>query len=279
MRISILLIVVAQLAAFAHAEQAGEPTTGPGIAVIGAASVPLKPSAIELSATLSAEAELANDARVKERDARQRVADALEARSPGIKIESRGVIVNPIIDPALLAAQQRQQVLIQNGVVVQMQQNQQEINRRVSVVEQLRLVLKDTDKLETNQLLEKVARLMDAAREAGLQFGQPNLNSYGSYAAQSMPAWPLIVCKASNPAAVRDQAYKAAMEDARQKASALAEVAGVKIGKVIAVRELDAPAEPSPRAASLNTEAGLSSVLIGELSLTVRLSVQFEIVK
>ena len=42
----------------------------------------------------------------------------------------------------------------------------------------------------------------------------------------------MVICRAQDSAAVREEAYKAALEDARQKASKLAEISGVKIGKV-----------------------------------------------
>jgi uncharacterized protein YggE len=90
----------------------------------------------------------------------------------------------------------------------------------------------------------------------------------------------LIVCKASNGAAVREEAYKAAIDDARKKASALAELSGVKIGKVVGVDEMESSAQipQSGPSAQKSADAVLSSELLGELSLNVRLGVRFEIV-
>src|SRR4051794_40683605 len=235
--------VIALACAAARAGDAADAARAPGISVVGVASVQVKPSVVEVSATLSAEAELANDARVKARDARQRVVDALAAKFPGVTVESRGVSLNPAVDPALAAAMQRQQILIMNGAVVQGQQNLADA-RRIGVTEQVRLVLKDADKLEMPKLVEVVVRLVDAARESGLQFAQPNAGIASPFSSAPVtPPGPLVVCRASdNAAAAREQAYKAAIDDAKQKASRLAELAGLKVGKVVGIQELDAPA-------------------------------------
>jgi len=257
---------------------------GQGISVIGVGVTTVKPSVVEVRATLSADSELANDARVKERDARQRVSEALDARSPGIVVESAGISINPMIDPSVQALQARvaQQVVIQNGVMMQVPQNTVDTSRRVSVSEQLRLVLKDADQLETPRLVETVLKLIDIGREAGLQIGQPNFstaNGVTTIQASSLQApGPLITCRAADTSAVRDAAYKAAIEDARQKASRLAELSGVKIGKVIGIQELDNGVAQSVTIVA-NQEGSLSSNSLGEMPVRVRLNVQFEIVK
>lgn len=273
MRTGILLIAIVLGFAYSDA-RAGEPAPeahGSGISVVGVASAPVRPEVVEISATLSAEAELANDARVKERDARQRVVDALTASSPGVAVEFRGISVNPVFDAGAMAMQRQQQLMIQNGIVVQMQQNGAETARKFGVTEQVRLVLKDADKMETPKLVETVLRLIDAARASGLQVGQLPANNLGTAPGGQAPMPPLVVCKTSDSPAARGQVYKAAMQDARKKAEQLAEVAGVKVGKVTDVRELDAPA-PGADPASVSAQ-------LNELSLNVRLSVQFEIVR
>jgi uncharacterized protein YggE len=145
----------------------------------------------------------------------------------------------------------------------------------------VRLVLKDADKLETAKLIETVIRLIDTARESGLQIGQINPNNVNAYSTTpAPPPPPLIVCKASNNAAVREQAYKAAIEDARKKATVLALLSGVKIGKVVGIQEMDGPvgAAQAAQAPGQSPDSEISSVLLGELSLNVRLGVRFEIV-
>jgi len=280
MRTSILMTAVCLLSAAAGAEdRAAAGGRGSEISVIGVASAQVKPSVVEIGATLSAEGELANDARVKERDARQKVIDTMKTRAPEVALEFRGISVNPVFDASAIAMARQQQIMIQNGMVVQAQQNQ-DVPRRYGVTEQVRLVLKDTDKLETAKLVETVVRLIDTARESGLTVGQLNVNNIASFSSTSIqPPPPLIVCKSDNGAAVREEAYKAAIEDARKKAAALAELSGVKVGKVVGVEEMETPVQ-TPQAGpgvQKNPEATISTELLGELSLNVRLGVRFEI--
>jgi len=280
MRTSILMTVVCLLTAGAGAEdRAAAGGRGSEIAVIGTAGAQVRPSVVEIGATLSAEGELANDARVKERDARQKVIDNLKTKAPEVTVEFRGVTVNPVFDAGAIAMARQQQIMIQNGMVIQAQQQNQDVPRRYGVTEQVRLVLKDADKLEATKLVETVLRLIDTARESGLTIGQLNINQVNAYSSASVPPPPLVVCKSANDAAVREQAYKAAMEDARKKASALAELSGVKIGKVVGVEEMEGPGQNASagQMGQKNTES-LSAELLGELSLNVKLGVRFEIV-
>jgi hypothetical protein len=199
-----------------------------------------------------------------------------------VKVESHGIAINPVIDAASLAMQRQQQIMIQQGVIVRVPQNQQDMTRRINVTEQIRLVLNDADKLERPKLVEMLVRVIDAARDSGLQFDQPSMNYNGVYSTASpQTASPLISCKVPDSVAVRKQVYKAALEDARQKAAVLAALAGMKVGKVIAFRELDGASEPSQPMPSQNVSNpdGLSSALIGELSVNVRLAVDFEMVQ
>ncbi|HEY8750789.1 MAG TPA: SIMPL domain-containing protein [Tepidisphaeraceae bacterium] len=281
MRKTILLMMLVLAASVAQADEVAAAARGSGISVVGVATTQVKPSVIEISATLSAEGELANDARVKERDARQRIVDALAVKSPDVSVEFRGLTINPIYDPGALAMQRQQQLMMQNGVVVQMQQNQMDTPRRIGVTEQVRLVMKDADKLDTPKLVEAVLRLIDTARESGLQVGQLSLSSANIYSSTpTTPPAPLIVCKAANTSEVRAQAYKAAIDDARKKAQKLADLSGVKIGKVIGIQEMDPAGTPSLTAppVAAGQDGGLSSILLGELSVNVKLGVQFEIV-
>ena len=282
MRTSILMTVVCLLTAGAGAEdRSAAGGRGSEISVIGTASAQVRPSVVEIGATLSAEGELANDARVKERDARQKVIDTLKTKAPDVTLEFRGVSVNPVFDGSAIAMARQQQIMIQNGMVIQAQQQNQDVPRRYGVTEQVRLVLKDADKLEGPKLVETVLRLIDTARESGLTIGQLNINNVTAYSSTSLPQPPpLIVCKAANDAAVREQAYKAAMDDARKKASALATLSGVKIGKVVGVEEIETPGQSMTvgPVAQKSMESAISAELLGELSLNVKLGVRFEIV-
>ena len=165
----------------------------PGVSVIGSATVKIRPSTVEIVTPSSADAELANDARVKERDASAAASPMCwKLGAPGVVIESKGIAVNPLVDQNVAALQraQQQQIMIQNGVVVQVPMNQVDSVRRIGVTEQLRLVLKDADKLDTPKLIETVVRMIDAAREGGLKFGSTDSSINGYVSTTQSPTRP-----------------------------------------------------------------------------------------
>ena len=74
------------------------------------------------------------------------------------------------------------------------------------------------------------------------------------------------------------EARKLAIEDARAKAKAMADAAGVRLGKVIAVSESSGGPGPVFDAAPLRAGAGAGTTIpVGELDVTVRVQVQFAI--
>src|SRR5438876_2278701 len=72
-----------------------------GITVSGTGEVKAKPSAVEIGATLNAEAELTADALVKYRDARKKATAALDAlKLSNLVLDTEGVTINQAVDPA-----------------------------------------------------------------------------------------------------------------------------------------------------------------------------------
>jgi uncharacterized protein len=266
MRIIAMVGVVAFLGAFCRAEE-------PGISVTGFGTARARPSVVEISATISADAEQARDASVKQRDARQRIIDAMEKiKDASVAVESRGIAVNQVVDPAMqqLQARAAQQLIVQGGVLIQAP-TVVEMARKFSVSEQVRLVVRDTDKLELTALRDTIMRLIDMARDNGLQLGQSVPMTTGMISSTvPTPTGPLIIYRIPDPSPLREQANQAAIEDARKKATRLAEMSGVKIGRIIAIREQDVAA---------GAEQGLMSSVLGELSMNVNLAVQFEILR
>jgi len=278
MRSGIVYILICLATATAFAKDAGNAPLAPGISVIGIAAVPARPDTVEVSATLSAEGEMASDARVKERASRQRLVESLKAKWPTVTVAFKGISIVPVPDPSSMLRQQQQQMMMINGIVQNVQQNLPDMNRRVSVTEPVRLILGDADKLDAQKLAETVTRMIDTLRDNAAQLGPPAPGSPILNAnAPALPAGPLVVCKVANPAALRTAAYKAAMDDARQKASALAELAGAKTGKVLAIRELELTGDGSLSPA--NSDGAIASTVVGDISVNVRLAVQFEIVR
>lgn len=222
-----------------------------GITVTGAGSVAGRPGIVELSAVVSGEGELASDASVRYRDARRRAVDALERlKVSNLSIESDGVSVS-------------QPPVQQMAMLNQMTGASEVPKQRIVVTETIRLVLKDVEGMDNVKVMDLLLRLVDTARDNGLQVGgsdQPG-----------QPGRPTsVVYRLSNPSALKERAYKQAMEDARSRASALAELSGAKLGRIVSVREIDL---------SEGRDRTYESTVLGEVPVKVQLSVQFEIVR
>jgi uncharacterized protein YggE len=276
--ILVLLFSVTSVPPWPTPARADEST---GISVVGVGTVKGKPNVVEISATVSGEGELANDASVKFRDTRKKATAALEAlKNPSLSVESKGFAVNQAIDP--------------NAQMRMMQGMGGDLGKqKVSVSEQLRIVLKDADKLELDKLMETVLKLIDTGRDNGLSIGPGNMNYYQMQIAMQTggSGMSMIAFKIPDPSALREQAYKLAIDDARTKATRLADLANVKLGRILSVQDQDAPPSNKSEMANIyyymygmaqqgkEPETGLSSNVFGEIPLSVRLSVQFEIVK
>jgi uncharacterized protein YggE len=264
----------------------GAPARGegpPGITVVGSGTVKARPQVVEISGTVSGDAELAADAGVKVRDVKQRVADAVEAmKTVTVAVESRGFTVTPALDPNMLAQARimPQQVIVQGGLVVQQPQAAMDLSRKTTVVEQVRVVIKDADKLELPKLAEAVLKTIDTAKASGCQFSQLSPTAFMTQAATA-PAAPFILYRVTDASRYRTEACKEAIEDARKKATALAELSGNKIGRIVAVHDQEAMSRPSltANAPASDGDGGLSSTVFGEIPVSVRLAVQFEVIR
>jgi uncharacterized protein YggE len=98
----------------------------------------------------------------------------------------------------------------------------------------------------------------------------------------------MISFKIPDASALREEAYKLAVADARAKAAKLADLAGVKLGRILAVQDQDVVSKNDPSnfyamiygmRMQQEPDERLSSNVFGDIPLTVRLSVQFEIAK
>lgn len=275
-KVAMPLLLVMALLFFDGVARADDSSAG--ITVSGTAKVMAKPNAVEILTYVSGDAELTADAVVKYRDARKRAVAALDAlKIPTLSIESNGFSVKDWVD-----AVAQQQAMMRG----QMAGNSKQ---KVSVGEQLRLVLKDADKVDQAALMDTMLKVLDTAKDAGLTIGngEPRGFNYNN----PITANPLITFKVTDTTALREQAYKQAMDDAKAKAQRLADLAGVKIGRIISVRDgtnapsgalrVENPEGPSPilRPAAADVANELSSNVLADIPLTVSLTVQFEIEK
>lgn len=240
-----------------------------GITVSGTAKVMGKPNAVEIGAFVSGDAELTADAVVKYRDARKRAVAALEGlKIANLSIQSDGFSVKDWVDAAA-----QQQAMMRGQQVANAKQ-------KVSVGEQLRLVIKDADKMDQAALMDTMLKVLDTAKDAGLTIGNtsPGNNNNNNENGNQGGADALIQFKVTDCSALREQAYKQAMDDAKAKAQKLADLAGVKIGKILSVEDGDSDSNNSSQSTNASTKE-LSSGVFSDIPLTVAVTVQFEIEK
>lgn len=254
--------------------------TEAGIVVAGAGEAKGKPSSVEITATVSGDAELAADATVKYRDTKRRALEALNGlKIAGLTVEPGGFAINQGVDSAQAMA------MMQGNAAGPSKQ-------QVQVAEQLKIVLSGLDKLKDEELMETVLKVIDTGRDAGLVIGRGAPRNYYEmqmmYNSGGAQGGALVTFKLADADALREQAYKAAMADARGRAERLANLAGVKLGKIVAVRDSVAGPENNAQAAMMAAYgaaaaraagADLSSGVFSEIPIKVNLSVQFEIAK
>jgi uncharacterized protein YggE len=264
----VLLLLLSPLCARADA-----PASTEGITVTGTGEAKARPTVVEIGAIVAGEAELTNDAMVKYRDAKKRATTAIDAlKIPNLTVESNGVSISQAIDPT-------QAQMMMQGRVGAVGKS------KVQASESLKLVLKDVDKMPPEKLMDLVMKVIDTGRDAGLQVGPPTPQNYYQYQMmmQNGQGQGMLLFKINDSASMRDQAYKQAMDDAKSRAQRLAELAGVKLGRIVAVRDTAAPRHPqAPNPYAENGGASeepsdLSSQLLTDIPLKVTLTVQYEI--
>ena len=107
--------------------------------------------------------------------------------------------------------------------------------QKVEVLETSRLVLKNVDKLDADALMEQVLKVVDTAKDAGFVIGASSSQSVYEIQRNGGQATPIVLFKLPESDALRDEATKAAVEDAKARAQKVADLAGVKLGRVQSV--------------------------------------------
>jgi uncharacterized protein YggE len=266
-----LLIIAAPLRAADNGKE--------GITVIGNGEAKSRPTQVEITGLVAGEAELAADAIVKYRDAKKHAVDALtNLKLPSLAIESQGFTVNQAID-------QNMQMQMMRGM-----NPGANAKAKVQVAEQLKLVLKDLDKIENEKLMDTLLKVLDTAKDNGLVVGPGLPQNYYQMqmAMQQGRAQSMITFRLPDPKDLRDAAYKDAMDNAKNRAQRLADLSGVKLGKIVSIREGVVGGSPNVnisydpygnqmRSPSEGTD--LTSQMFTEIPIKVALTVQFEIAK
>jgi hypothetical protein len=224
---------------------------------------------VEIDCSLSGDAELAADATVKFRDAKKRAVAAITGmKNADVTVTSEGISIGSMMDP-------NTQMMINRG------QSVAAVKPRVQVVEKEKIILANVEKMEPEALLDLVLKVLDVAKDAGFTVGQATQQEYYSHGYRQQSGQGSVVSfKLPDATALRDRAYKQALEEAKTKAAKLAELSGVKLGPVVSIQESGSSRGQRYNSdGSLIDDKGISGATTAELSISVNLSVKFEIAK
>jgi uncharacterized protein YggE len=250
----------------------------PGITVSEIGVVEAMPDTVELTATLEGNAELADDAVKKYRDNKRRVIESLTGlKIQGMTVAGSGLSVNSGTPTNPMAAFQAGQA------------NQPKVGEKVAVQERLTVILSGIDTMSADNILQSVTRILDVAKDAGGVIGAGPKSMIEIQLSGAKPA-PLATFKLSKTELLRQQAYEAALKQARAKAERLAKLAGVELGDIVAIRETVPASKGDASGGGMAAYLALigrpstnqpeyTSVELQKIPVTVSLSVQFDIVK
>jgi uncharacterized protein YggE len=217
---------------------------------------------------------LAEDANVKFNDAKKQALEALKGTEiPDMTIAEKGT------DMAVTTNEQ-QMMQMMNGMVDESTPMQMD----VTITEQLECTLAGLDKLEGTEVADRLIKLIDTARNANLQIGAAPVTNMYAYQMSMMraddQANAMLLFKPADGEALRKQAYKKAIEDARTRATELAALAEVKLGRIqsIAVVSGNNAASWTPWGMqSDGTDPEAVSGTLTDITMTVDIHVTFAV--
>lgn len=196
------------------------------ISVTGTGKVEVLPDRVEMTGSVNGDGEIAADAVKKYRGNKRRAIEAMNAlKVMGLSVEGTGMMVT---SPEV--AQQQQQVFFGGGNV------NPQVAGKVSVNESLLVSIAGVEAMKPDEMLDTVMKVIDAGKDAGLTFGPKPMNIYEMQISRGTPA-TIATFRLQEIEPHRKVAYEKAMEDARANAQRLAKLAGVRVGKVVSIKE------------------------------------------
>jgi uncharacterized protein len=204
----------------------------PGISVSAIGEAKVKPNRLEIEIKATASAELTGDAVVKYRDALKRTKESFDKlKIDKLELVDRGTNV------ASSSPGDNQ-----NGPVMRPGMQPSAVKPEVNITKSLRLSVTGIDKLSEEELVGLVAKLLDAAKDAGVSVGSDaNSSLMARMNGMSMPS-EMVTFVADDPSAARKQASEDAFRQAKAKAQRLAAMAGSGLGGVLSMEEAAGPA-------------------------------------
>jgi len=231
-----------------------------GISVDGLGKASLTPKTLIVRVIVEGEAEIASDALAQFNSARARATEAFQKLGINdLEVKGEG----PKIDAGVSGGNQN--VFVFNGGG-----NENGPVTKVNVRETLRLRVPDIGKMTPKARTETAAKILDSAKKAGLKL----ISAAQSLAAMQMMYTPqgmktekgegLISFIPAEPEKAETQAFKNAINDAKKKAQALADVSGRKLGVVTSIQVLSRKQTADQNAQTLKIEVSLRVVFAME---------------
>lgn len=208
------------------AQYVASDSRGDGITVQGIGERVAKPNQVEVDLNVAGAAELFGDALVKYRDVKRRTLDAYKALNlSNLEIDERGVALGRGDSAEAMQMAMRGQAPT-------------DVKFKVELSSRLRIKLTGISETPPEQVLETLGKLLDTARDSGANVGPSaaELNMAYRYGRQITGGISRFVLQDFEP--LREEAYKAAVADARARAERLASLNNVKLGRVVSINEL-----------------------------------------
>jgi len=214
-----------------------------GLTVAENATVMVKATRLEVDLEVSGEAELSSDALVKYRQASRQVATALKGLGiQNLSVEHRGIGMQQTSANSMMAAMRVAGAAA--GAKPQFR-----------IDAPLRVTITNISSMSEEQLAETMTKVIDTAKDAGAGLGSAPSGMLALVMASQQTARPLVRFIVDDVSSARDQAFKQAHKQAADRARQWAQVAGVKLGKTLALEEVTS--EPAP---SANPQAALMAM-------------------
>lgn len=233
---------------------------GTYISVTGVGKVSAMPDAMELVGTVCGDGELAGDALTQFLAVAKETIDRLESLGiDGMAVTTRGLTVG---QASLGTSTAERLMAARNGRPPEA--------AKVRFSERVHICINGIDKLNRDELLSTIVKIIDAGNEAGLTFGKTKSEME---IIRSDSASDYVLFRLVNTADAQARARELAMQEARSNAEKLAGLAGATLGRVVSLDEMNISTYvPSSMRAEPNTTTTRDTI---EVSASIR--VRFEI--
>ena len=246
-----------------------------GLTVSGKGTVGARPNRLEIDLEVTATSEMTSDVIVKYRDAKKRLQEAFTTlKLSNVAVEERALAVDQkgqAFNPYMMDTPP-----VRRGKV------------EVQLTRKLVVGCTNIRELDEEALLQLVAKLLDVAQDAGAKVGGSQADGGSFYFGGGNSNNGLVRFILDDFDPIRDQAYEAAIADARTRAGRLAKLSGVELGPVAGVREVLVPGEKTqnqpismsfygspPAAEEEPVRRKLESAKFQEIPVKVELQVRF----